>query len=275
MTTHQLDTQLAALRRVFDALDSVAVAFSGGVDSTLVLKLAHDALGARAVAVTAVSESLAAGELEEAQRLAAQIGARHVALRTRETADPRYLANPVNRCYFCKTDMFDEMQAFAAREHIAAIADGLNADDFRDHRPGRQAAREHHVLSPLAEVGLGKDDIRTLSKEMWLPTWDKPALACLSSRIPYGTTITLEALSQVDRAEIYLRALGVRQVRVRRLTDTARIEVEPRDIAIVRDHRAPIVAYLNALGFAAVTLDLDGYHSGALNDRGEHRVEPL
>ncbi len=275
MTTHQLDTQLAALRRVFDALDSVAVAFSGGVDSTLVLKLAHDALGARAVAVTAVSESLAAGELEEAQRLAAQIGARHVALRTRETADPRYLANPVNRCYFCKTDMFDEMQAFAAREHIAAIADGLNADDFRDHRPGRQAAREHHVLSPLAEVGLGKDDIRTLSKEMGLPTWDKPALACLSSRIPYGTTITLEALSQVDRAEIYLRALGVRQVRVRRLTDTARIEVEPRDIAIVRDHRAPIVAYLNALGFAAVTLDLDGYHSGALNDRGEHRVEPL
>ena len=275
MTTHQLDTQLAALRRVFDALDSVAVAFSGGVDSTLVLKIAHDTLGARAVAVTAVSASLAAGELEEAQRLAAQIGARHVALNTDEMSDPRYLANPVNRCYFCKTDMFDAMQAFATREHIAAIADGLNADDFRDHRPGRQAAREHNVLSPLAQVGLNKDDIRALSKEMGLPTWDKPALACLSSRIPYGTTITLEALSQVDRAENYLRALGVRQVRVRRLTDTARIEVEPRAIAIVRENRAPIVAYLNSLGFAQVMLDLDGYHSGALNDRTEHRVELL
>ncbi len=275
MTNDHLDTQLAALRRVFDALDSVAVAFSGGVDSTLVLKIAHDVLGARAVAVTAVSASLATGELAEAQRLAAQIGARHVALGTDETSDPRYLANPVNRCYFCKTDMFDAMQAFAAREHIAAIADGLNADDFRDHRPGRQAAREHHVLSPLAEVGLSKDDIRALSKKLGLPTWDKPALACLASRIPYGTTITLKALSQVDRAEIYLRAFGVRQVRVRHFDDTARIEVEPRDLARVRENRAPIVAYLNALGFTTVTLDLDGYHSGALNDRGEHRVESL
>ena len=275
MTNDYLDTQLAALRRVFDTLDSVAVAFSGGVDSTLVLKIAHDVLGARAVAVTAVSASLARGELEEAQQLAAQIGARHAALNTDETSDPRYLANPVNRCYFCKTDMFDAMQQFAAREHIAAIVDGLNADDFRDHRPGRQAAREHHVLSPLAEVGLSKDDIRALSKTLGLPTWDKPALACLSSRVPYGTTITLEALSQVDRAEIYLRSFGVRQVRVRHLNDATRIEVEPRDFVLIRDHRAPIVAYLNALGFAQVTLDLDGYHSGALNDRDEHRVEPL
>lgn len=266
MLNETLDTKLAALRRFFDGLDSVAVAFSGGVDSTLVLRVAHDQLGPRAVAVTAVSESLPSGELEQAQRLAADMGARHVLLRTGETSDARYLANPANRCYFCKTEMYDRMQEYAASAHLAAIADGLNADDLHDRRPGRQAAREHQVYSPLAQVGLAKDEVRTLSRELGLVTWDKPALACLSSRIPYGTTITLQALSQVDRAEMYLRALGIRQVRVRHLGQAARIEVEPDDMTRVVEHRVEIAAYLNALGFSTVTLDLAGYHSGRMND---------
>lgn len=266
MNTELLDTKIAAARRFFDSWGSVAVAFSGGVDSTLVLKLAYDRLGERATAVTAVSESLPAGELEQARALAAQIGARHVSLRTYETSDPRYLANPANRCYFCKTEMYAQIRAFAEREHIAAIVDGLNADDLRDRRPGRQAAREQDVHSPLAEVRLTKAEVRLVSQELGLPTWDKPALACLSSRIPYGTTITLQALTQVDRAEMYLRTFGVRQVRVRHLGDSARIEVEPEDMARVVENHAAILAYLNALGFAGVTLDLAGYRSGRLND---------
>ncbi|MDE3091719.1 MAG: ATP-dependent sacrificial sulfur transferase LarE, partial [Chloroflexota bacterium] len=267
--------KLAALRHFFSSSDCVAVAFSGGVDSTLVLKIAHDQLGARAVGVTAVSESLPTGELEEAHALAARIGARHITLRTNETADPRYLANPANRCYFCKTEMYAQLQAYAAREHFTAVVDGLNGDDLRDRRPGRQAAREHNVYSPLADAGLAKAEVRALSKELGLPTWDKPALACLSSRIPHGTTITLPALTQIDRAEIYLRALGIRQVRVRHLSDTARIEVEPRDIEHVRENRVAIAAYLNALGFARVALDLDGYRAGRLNDHAQPRVEAL
>jgi uncharacterized protein len=266
VNTELLDTKIAAARRFFDSWESVAVAFSGGVDSTLVLKLATDRLGERATAVTAVSESLPAGELDHARQLAAQIGARHVALRTYETSDPRYLANPASRCYYCKTEMYAQMRAFAERERIAAIVDGLNADDLRDRRPGRQAAREQDVHSPLAEVGLTKAEVRMVSQELGLPTWDKPALACLSSRIPYGTTITLQALTQVDRAEMYLRTFGVRQVRVRHLGENARIEVEPEDMARVVENHAAILAYLNALGFAGVTLDLAGYRSGRMND---------
>lgn len=264
MTDDVNPEKIAALRRFFVPYETVGVAFSGGVDSTLVLKMAYDQLGARAVAITAVSASLPSGELDAAREIAAQLGARHIVLPTYETADARYLANPVNRCYFCKGEMYTQMQAAAERERLAAIVDGLNADDLRDRRPGRQAAREHGVQSPLAEVGMTKGEVRALSRALGLSNWDKPALACLSSRIPYGTTITLASLTQVDRAEMYVRALGIRQVRVRHLGDRARVEVEPDDLATVESQRAEITAYLNALGFAAVEFDL--YRPGRLND---------
>ncbi|MFS8084229.1 MAG: ATP-dependent sacrificial sulfur transferase LarE, partial [Acidobacteriota bacterium] len=239
-----------------------AVAFSGGVDSTLVLKIALDVLGERAIAVTALSESLPAGELEAAEDLARTIGARHVVLRTFETQDENYLANAANRCYFCKAEMYARINEFARREKYTAVLDGLNVDDLSDRRPGRAAAIEHGVVSPLVDSELNKVEVRALSRQFELPTWDKPALACLSSRIPHGTLITLHALTQVDRAETFLRKLGVRQVRVRHLGATARIEVEPRDFDLVRLRESEIAAHLNALGFAEVVLDPDGYRSG-------------
>src|SRR6266478_4600900 len=229
----QLDAQLEALRDNIRKVDSCAVAFSGGVDSTLVLKIAHEVFGARAIAVTALSESLPTGELEEAEELARTIGARHIVLRTFETQDENYLANAANRCYFCKTEMYARISEFARDEQLDAVLDGLNQDDLQDRRPGRAAAIERGVISPLVDAGLTKEDIRTLSREMGLPTWDKPALACLSSRIPHGTPISLRALTQVDRAETFLRKLGVRQVRVRHHGDMARIEVEPSDFPLM------------------------------------------
>lgn len=258
----ELHTKLNNLRERIRNLGSCAVAFSGGVDSTFVLQVAQEMLGARVSAVTALSESLPAGELASAQDLARRIGARHVVLRTFETQDENYLANGANRCYFCKTEMYTRITDFARAEQIEAVLDGLNHDDLQDRRPGRAAAIERGVISPLVDAGLTKAEIRTLSREMGLPTWDKPALACLSSRIPYGTPISLAALTQVDRAETYLRRLGVGQVRVRHHGDVARIEVEPNDFPLVRLNEHEINAHLNALGFAEVVLDPAGYLTG-------------
>jgi pyridinium-3,5-biscarboxylic acid mononucleotide sulfurtransferase len=254
--------KLTALRDRIGSFESCAVAFSGGVDSTFLLKVAYETLEARVIAVTALSESLPAGELEAAQNLARRIGARHVVLRTFETRDQNYLANAADRCYFCKTEMYTRLSDFASQEQIGMVVDGLNLDDLHDRRPGRAAAIERGVISPLVDAGLTKADIRALSREMGLPTWDKPAMACLSSRIPHGTPISLQALTQVDRAEKFLRELGIGQVRVRHHGRVARIEVEPHDFALARSREAEINARLNTLGFAEVVLDPDGYRTG-------------
>jgi len=217
-----LETKLNDLRERIKGVASCAVAFSGGVDSTLVLKVAHEALGDRVIAVTALSESLPGGELEEAENLARTIGVEHLVIRTFETRDRNYLTNAANRCYFCKTEMYARIGAAARNQGFDAILDGLNVDDLNDRRPGRAAAIEYGVISPLVEAKLTKIEVRELSRQFRLPTWDKPALACLSSRIPHGTPITLQALSQVDRAEAFLRKLGVGQVRIRHHGETAR-----------------------------------------------------
>ena len=243
---NSLQTKLNLLRDGIRRNESAVVAFSGGVDSTFVLRVAHDVLGDRVIGVTALSASLPSGELAEARKVAEQIGARHVVLRTFETQDENYLANAANRCYFCKKEMYSRIKAFAQHEQIKSVLDGLNRDDLSDRRPGRAAAVEHGVISPLVDAGLKKTEVRELSRDLGLPTWDKPALACLSSRIPHGTPITLQALNQVDRAESYLRKLGVRQVRVRHHGDTARIEVEPHDFPLVRLREREIAAHLKS-----------------------------
>jgi len=257
-----LQTKLTSLRECIRGLDSAAVAFSGGVDSALVLRIARDELGDRVVGVTALSESLPTGELEAAQELAREIGARHVVMRTYETEDPNYLANAANRCYFCKAEIYARITSFARGEGIEAVLDGLNVNDLDDRRPGRAAAIEQGVISPLVEAELNKVEVREVSRRLGLPTWDKPALACLSSRIPHGTPIRLVALRQVDRAEIFLRQLGVGQVRVRHHGSTARIEVEPKDFDLVYTREPEIAAHLNQLGFAKVEIDSAGYGTG-------------
>lgn len=262
----EVTSKLELLREKIRLLESCVVAFSGGVDSTLVLKVAHDVLGDRAIAVTALSESLPTGELEDAEQLAQTIGARHVVLRTFEMQNPDYLANGANRCYFCKTEMYARVKSFAQGEGIRVVLDGLNLDDLQDRRPGRAAAIEHGVVSPLVDASLNKSEVRELSRWMDLPTWDKPALACLSSRIPHGTPITLQSLTQVDRAEAFLKKLGARQVRVRHHGETASIEVEPRDFALMRAREAEIAQQLKSLGFPNVVLDPDGYQAKSGTD---------
>lgn len=265
----QLLSKLDELRERIRSMQSCVVAFSGGVDSTLVLRVAHDLLKDRVIAVTALSESLPSGELEDAEELAQAIGARHIVLRTFETQDPNYLANSANRCYFCKTEMYARIKSFALGEGIEVVLDGLNLDDLQDRRPGRAAAIEHGVVSPLVEANLNKSEVRELSRQMDLPTWDKPALACLSSRIPHGTPITLQSLTQVDRAEAFLKRLGARQVRVRHHGATASIEVEPRDFSLMRERETEIAQHLKSLGFPHVVLDPNGYQTPSAGQNRE------
>jgi pyridinium-3,5-biscarboxylic acid mononucleotide sulfurtransferase len=259
-------SKLALASALVRELESVVVAYSGGVDSTLVLKIALDALGQRAVAVTAVSASLPAGELAAAEAVARGLGIQLTKLETNEIDDADYRANTEARCYFCKRDVYGALLRFARQQGIGHVVDGLNLDDLADRRPGRKAAQEAGVRSPLAEVGLSKAEVRELSRVFSLPTWDKPSMACLSSRIPYGRAVTRQALAQIDRAEQVLRGVGLRQVRVRHHDKLARIEVEPTEFSTLLVHRESIVRALRDLGYDYVTLDLLGYRTGSLNE---------
>lgn len=247
---------------------SCAVGFSGGVDSTVVAQAARTALADDAVAVTAVSPSLAAGQREEARRLASLIGIRHVEVATEEVSDPRYVRNDPQRCFFCKDTLYRHLRRVADRLQLQVLADGANADDTQDYRPGRQAAGQHHVRSPLAECHLTKEQVRAIARHWNLPVWDKPASPCLSSRIAYGQAVTPERLAMVDQAEQFLRSLGFSDVRVRFHQDElARLEVASQHLPRLAepDLREAVVAKLKALGFRFVSIDLEGFRSGSLN----------
>ena len=257
---------VSRLRAVLDDLDRVVVAFSGGADSALLAWVANDVLGPeRSVAVTAVSPSLAPEEELDCKALADEWGLRWMAEHTDELANPAYTANDGQRCYWCKTELMEVLAPVAAGEGGATVILGVNLDDLGDHRPGQHAAAERGARFPLVEAGFTKDDIRLESRRLGLRTWDKPAAACLASRVPYGSPVTLTVLDSVARAESGLRALGFRQLRVRHYGDLARIELEPAELARVLDHRAAIVEAVRAAGYRYVTLDLEGFRSGNLN----------
>jgi len=265
VTDAALETKFAALKRIMAEMGPVIVAYSGGVDSTFIAAVAHDVLGARALAITGVSPSVPPSEVEEATKLARSIGIAHELIETREMDDPNYVANGPDRCFHCKDELYGRLTAITRERGFGYVADGCNLDDTGDFRPGRRAGAEHGVRSPLVEAGLTKDDIRALSRERGLPTWDKPAMACLSSRIPYGTPVTVEALGRIGEAEAYLRSLGLRQLRVRHHGDVARIETDEAGLELLIACRAEVVERLKALGYLYVTLDLAGYRSGSLN----------
>jgi len=257
----------ARLRGLLTDFGSALVCYSGGVDSTLLLKVAHDVLGDRCVAMVALSPTMAASERSAALEIAAEIGARTEVTESHELSRPEFRMNPKDRCYFCKDELLDLAKPTADRLGLQAILLGTNTDDLGDYRPGLQAARDHGARQPLVDADLSKSEVRALSKELGLSTWDKPQLACLSSRFPYGTEITPERLEQVDRLEDGMRALGFRQVRARWHGDVARLELEPETIVRAAEPtmRAAIVKLGRELGFTFVALDLAGFSSGSLN----------
>jgi uncharacterized protein len=266
-----VDDIRAREERLLDQLGkqpSLIVAYSGGVDSAYLASAAHRALGSSALAVTAVSPSYPRSHRAMAERVAAELGFAHRFVNTHELDDPNYAANPTNRCYFCKSELFELLEQIRAEEGFEAVAYGINTDDTGDHRPGHRAAEEHRVLAPLLDAGLDKQAIRALSRQAGLPTADLPASACLASRIPYGMEVTADKLEQIDRAEDALRELGYRQVRVRHHGDLARIELAPDELdrALDPSEAERMSRVLHDVGFRWVSLDLDGYRTGSLNE---------
>jgi uncharacterized protein len=259
-------TKIERLRDLLATCDSALVAFSGGVDSTFVVRIAHEALGARCLALTTASRTTPADDLADARGLAATLGVAHLVVETDELQVPGYAENPVDRCRYCKTNLYDICGAEAAARGLAVVLDGVNVDDLSDHRPGLVAAAAHGVRHPLVEVGFTKADIRAASRALGMPTWDRPASPCLSSRFPYGTTITAEGLDRVAAAEHWLRQRGLRELRVRFHEALARIEVPAEDMPRVLAWRTEIMSAFRAIGFTWVALDLLGFRSGSLNE---------
>jgi uncharacterized protein len=263
-----VEDKLAKLKSLLAELGSVAIAYSGGVDSTVLVAVAHEVLGDRAVAVTASSPTYPPHEVALAKSLARQLGVRHILIETNELDDLSFVANDPQRCYYCKGGLMNQLKRIAAEEELCWVVDGTNHDDLGDYRPGRRAAEECGVKSPLMEAGLTKADIRRLARSMGLPNWDKPSNPCLASRFPYGTPITEELLERISHAEQSLAKLGLGQLRVRHHGDIARIEVSPDDMALLADGeiRLQVVEEFRALGYRYVTLDLAGYRQGSMNE---------
>jgi len=255
------------LKKIIGEMDSALIAYSGGVDSTFLLKVAHDVLGDKVLAVTANSEVQSVSEIDEAGKIIADIGAKHLVIKTDEMQDDQYVSNSFDRCYHCKKILFGDLIKVADKHNIKYILEGSNADDLNDYRPGLKAIEELKIRSPLKEAELTKDEIRSLSKSLGLKTWDKPAFACLASRIPYGTEITNDKLRRVDKAEFYLRSLGFYQVRVRDHEDIARIEVLTSEFTKIFSNglMEDIITKFKEFGYLYVTVDLEGYKTGSMN----------
>lgn len=259
-------SKLDKLKAILKSMGSVVLAYSGGVDSTFLLKVASDTLGDRVLAVTAVSATYPKEELDFSKRMAKKLGVGHKIIRTYELKDKRFSANPINRCYFCKRELFSRLNDIAKSNKFNFVADATNTSDKEDFRPGSIAKKELNIRSPLLEAGISKEDVRRLSKKLGLITWDKPAMACLASRIPYGRKITPPILRQVNNGEQYLRRIGFKQVRLRHYNGLCRIEVAKNEIPAFLNKRNMVVEKLKRLGYNYVTLDLEGYRTGSMNE---------